>query len=152
MHIVVDDLTGGEVIALLQEHMLDMAGTAPEQSNHALDIEALKAPNITFYSCFEHGQLLGCAAIMQLDDTHCELKSMRTVNFARNRGVASLLLKHLLNVAKSRGYSKISLETGSHPFFKPACKLYENFGFNYCPPFANYELDPHSLFMSLTID
>ena len=86
-------------------------------------------------------------AIKELDSKHAELKSMRTSNIYRSTGVGTLLLKHVLYVASNRGYNKISLETGSQEYFKPARNLYEKFGFKYCGPFADYKPDPHSQFM-----
>ncbi|WP_085299784.1 GNAT family N-acetyltransferase [Cognaticolwellia mytili] len=147
MEIKRDDLAGGEVIRLLEEHLTDMYATSPAESVHALDVDALKDPTITFYSCWQNGELLGCAALRELNANHVELKSMRTATNARNLGVASTLLKHLLSVATERGYKKISLETGSMDFFKPARALYKNFGFEYCGPFGDYQLDENSRFM-----
>lgn len=148
MDIKIDDLNSGEVVQLLKEHLEDMYATSPPESVHALDLNALQAPEITFFSCWQNDQLMGCVAIKELDSCHAELKSMRTANQARNRGVGTLLLKHILNVSSERGYRKVSLETGSQEFFKPARSLYEKFGFQYCDPFADYKPDPHSRFMS----
>ncbi|BDU37686.1 GNAT family N-acetyltransferase [Vibrio nigripulchritudo] len=148
MEIKIDLLDGQEIVALLNEHLEDMYATSPPESVHALDLGALKKPDITFWSAWDKGVLLGCAALKQLDDTHAEIKSMRTARTARNRGVASKLLKHVLNVAKERNYSRLSLETGSMEFFKPARTLYEKHGFEYCPPFADYQPDPNSEFMT----
>ena len=147
MDIKVDDLNSGEIIQLLKEHLDDMYLTSPPESVHALDFNALKAPEITFFSCWNNDQLLGCVAIKELDSKHAELKSMRTSNNYRSTGVGTLLLKHVLYVASNRGYNKISLETGSQEYFKPARNLYEKFGFKYCGPFADYKPDPHSQFM-----
>jgi len=151
MEIKRDDLAGGEVISLLEEHLADMYATSPAESVHALDIDALKSPTITFYSCWENGELLGCAALRELDANHVELKSMRTATNARNLGVASTLLQHLLTVATERYYQQISLETGSMDFFKPARALYKKFGFEYCGPFGDYQLDANSRFMSRNV-
>jgi len=151
MDIKVDNLASGEVIALLEEHLADMYATSPAESVHALDIAALKAPEITFYSCWQDEKLLACAALRKLDKNHVELKSMRTVSNARNLGVASLLLQHLITVATASNYQKISLETGSMDFFKPARSLYKKFGFEFCQPFGAYQLDPNSYFMSYEI-
>ncbi|CCN71943.1 GNAT family N-acetyltransferase [Vibrio nigripulchritudo] len=148
MEIKIDLLDGQEIVALLNEHLEDMYATSPPESVHALDLDALKKPDITFWSAWDEGELLGCAALKQLDDNHAEIKSMRTARTARNRGVASQLLKHVLNVAKERNYSRLSLETGSMEFFKPARTLYEKHGFEYCPPFADYQPDPNSEFMT----
>lgn len=151
MKIIIDDLSGGEVIELLEEHLADMYATSPPESVHALDVDALKSPEITFFSAWKDSQLLGCVAIKELDAKHAELKSMRTSQCARNTGVASQLLQYVLDTASNRQYQRISLETGSEEYFKPARNLYEKFGFGYCAPFADYELDPYSQFMSIEL-
>ncbi|ROP22972.1 GNAT family N-acetyltransferase [Vibrio crassostreae] len=149
--IKLDDLSGGEVIGLLEEHLADMYATSPPESVHALDLDGLKSPEITFFSAWKDSQLLGCVAIKELDTQHAELKSMRTSQFARKSGVASQLLQHVLDTAVIRKYQTISLETGSEDYFKAARNLYEKFGFGYCEPFADYILDPHSQFMSIEL-
>ncbi|MCG9673194.1 GNAT family N-acetyltransferase [Vibrio chagasii] len=151
MKIIIDDLSGGEVIELLEEHLADMYATSPPESVHALDLDALRSPEITFFSAWKDSQLLGCVAIKELDSQHAELKSMRTSQCARNTGVASQLLQYVLDTASNRQYQRISLETGSEEYFKPARNLYEKFGFGYCEPFADYELDPYSQFMSIEL-
>jgi putative acetyltransferase len=148
MDIIIDTLDSEDIVALLKEHLADMYATSPPESVHALDLDALKKPNITFWSAWENGELLGCAALKQINDFHVELKSMRTTRSARNKGVASGLLTHLLTVAKARNCKQVSLETGSMDFFKPARSLYEKYGFHYCDPFADYQPDPNSQFMT----
>lgn len=151
MQIKTDDLTSGDVIALLDEHLIDMYATSPAESVHALNIGALKDPAITFYSCWKKGELLGCAALKVLDTDHLELKSMRTAANARNLGVGSALMQHILTIAAQKNYHRISLETGSMDFFIPARALYKKFGFEFCQPFGHYSLDPNSLFMTYTL-
>ncbi|WP_432454677.1 GNAT family N-acetyltransferase [Agarivorans sp. QJM3NY_29] len=148
MEIIIDDLSGGEVIQLLEEHLADMYATSPPESVHALDVDGLKVPEVTFFSAWLGNELQGCLAIKQLTSEHIELKSMRTAHAARKSGVASKLLTHVLNVATENGYRKVSLETGSQAFFKPARSLYEKFGFSYCGPFSDYTEDPNSRFMT----
>ncbi|EJG0650578.1 GNAT family N-acetyltransferase [Vibrio parahaemolyticus] len=148
MEIKIDDLSGGEVIKLLEEHLADMYATSPPESVHALDVDALKSPDITFFSGWVNGELQGCLAIKHLTSRHIELKSMRTSSPSRKSGVATKLLTHALNTAIDNGYHKVSLETGTQQFFQPARNLYEKFGFTYCEPFANYKRDPHSHFMT----
>ena len=148
MDIIIDDLSGGEVVKLLEEHLADMYATSPQESVHALDVDSLKSTDITFFSGWLEGDLQGCLAIKKLSTKHLELKSMRTSRLARKSGVATKLLKHALNVAVEQGYRKVSLETGSQEFFKPARNLYEKFGFSYCEPFAGYNEDIHSRFMT----
>ena len=151
MDIKIDNLEDAGVLQLLAEHLADMYATTPADSVHALDVEALKHPSITFWCARENDRVLGCIAIKELDAKHGEIKSMRTTLKARNQGVASKLLAHILEVAASRRYEKLSLETGSTDFFKPARNLYEKNGFKYCQPFAEYEADPNCRFMTRTI-
>jgi putative acetyltransferase len=148
MNIKIDDLSGSEIYELLQEHLRNMALHSPPESVHALDIEALRKPEITFWTVWENGELLGCGALKELDARHAEIKSMRTSALHLRKGVASNLLNHMLEEAKRRGYNRLSLETGSMEAFEPARTLYANFGFTYCEPFADYVEDPYSVFMT----
>ncbi|WNJ96901.1 GNAT family N-acetyltransferase [Vibrio ruber] len=148
MDIIIDDLSSDAVIKLLEEHLADMYATSPPESAHALDVDSLQSPEITLFSCWVDDELQGCLAIKQLTPEHIELKSMRTSNTARRSGIASQLLTHVLNIASEKGYRRVSLETGSQAFFKPARNLYKKFGFRYCGPFADYKEDPHSRFMT----
>jgi len=143
-----DDLRGPQIAALLQEHLDDMKLHSPPESIHALDLEKLRRPEITFWSLWQDGELLGCGAIKQLDATHGEIKSMRTSNRHRRKGVAARMLQHILDEAKQRGYQRLSLETGAPAAFVPARELYARFGFRYCGPFADYVDDPYSVFMT----
>lgn len=149
--IKLDDLSGPEIIALLEEHLNDMQATSPPESKHALDLNGLKAPNVKFWTIWENGNLAGCAAYKELNTTHAEIKSMRTANNYKNKGVASTLLKYLIKDALLSGYKTLSLETGSMPYFKPARTLYQKLGFTFCPPFADYINDPNSKFMTLNL-
>jgi len=129
-----------------------MAKHSPAESIHALDLSALRAPDVTFWVVRDNtGQLLGCGALKALDKTHGELKSMRTSSAHRRKGVASAILSHLVQEAASRSYTRLSLETGSGAPFDPAHALYERFGFRFCAPFADYVEDPFSRFMTLTL-
>ncbi len=148
MDIKTDDLRGSEVHGLLQEHLQSVALHSPPKSVHALDIEALRKPEITFWTVWESSELLGCGALKELDSQHAEIKSMKTSSLHLRKGVAKNLLNHILEEAKRRGYSRLSLETGSMEAFEPARKLYANFGFTYCEPFADYVEDPYSVFMT----
>ncbi|QNK00237.1 GNAT family N-acetyltransferase [Dyella telluris] len=150
MDIRMDDLHGVEIAALLQEHLDDMALHSPPESIHALDLDRLRRPEITFWTVWENGELLGCGAIKQLDATHGEIKSMRTSKHHRRKGAAAFMLQHILDEATQRGYRRLSLETGSPVAFEPARQLYERFGFEYCGPFADYVQDPYSVFMTRT--
>ena len=140
-----------EVIALLREHLQGMAELSPPESIHALGLDALKHPRISFWSAWDDAELLGCGALKRLDDGHAEIKSMRTAGRHRRRGVAAAMLEHLLQEAARRGYRRLSLETGSMEGFEPARRLYARYGFDYCGPFADYRDDPHSVFMSKTL-
>lgn len=148
MEIKVDDLSGHQVIGLIAEHLQGMAADSPPESIHALDLDGLKKPEITFWCAWEAEELLGCGAMKELNSEHAELKSMRTASAHLRKGVARQILAHIIEVAKNRGYKRISLETGSMNSFIPARKLYEDFGFVYCEPFADYSLDPNSAFMT----
>ncbi len=151
MIIRIDDLKGPEIYELLQEHLRDMALHSPPESAHALDIAALRRPEITFWTAWEGDELLGCGAVKELDSQHAEIKSMRTASAHLRKGVARNLLKHIIDEAKSRGYKRLSLETGSPKVFEPARRLYNSFGFTSCEPFADYVKDPYSIFMTLEI-
>ena len=148
MDIRIDDLSGPEIAELLQEHLRDMYRVSPPESVHALDLDSLRKPEITFWTIWDAGILAGCGAIKELDPQHAEIKSMRTASSHRRKGVAKQLLQHLLDEAKQRGYTRVSLETGSMDFFLPARALYASFGFKNCPPFADYIADPNSVFMT----
>ncbi|WP_082233108.1 GNAT family N-acetyltransferase [Halobacillus massiliensis] len=148
MVIVIDDLTGSEVASLLKEHLESMREHSPPESKHALDLEGLRKPELTFWSGWEGEELAGFIALKELDATHGEIKSMRTASTHLKKGIGSQLLQHVINVVKERGYERISLETGSMAAFQPARKLYEKFGFEYCSPFAEYQEDPNSMFMT----
>ncbi|WP_030454336.1 GNAT family N-acetyltransferase [Herbidospora cretacea] len=148
MRIVVDDLSGPEIAAFLEEHVREMRATTPPESKHALDLDGLRRPEVTFWSVHDEGVIVGCGAIKALDDVHAEVKSMRTAAARKRSGVASLLLGHLIAEAARMGFTRLSLETGSGAFFAPARSLYEKFGFTYCEPFADYKPDPLSVFMT----
>ncbi len=151
MNIETDDLTRPEVHALLNEHLQNMYELSPPESVHALDLDRLRSPDITFWSAWEGPLLLGCGALKELDPTHGEVKSMRTPNALRRRGAGRAMLAHIIDVARSRSYERLSLETGTLDGFAPALKLYESFGFTVCGPFADYAEDPYSVFMTLRL-
>lgn len=152
MDIRIDDLRGAAIAALLQVHLDAMHQHSPPESVHALDLDALRHPSITFWTAYEGDELMGCGALKQLTATHAELKSMRTASGHVRKGVARALLRHIENAARAKGIRQISLETGSHAPFAAAQKLYRSEGFVECGPFADYALDPYSLFMTKTLD
>lgn len=143
-----DDLQCPEITALLLEHLENMYEISPPESVHALDIERLRGPGVTFWSIWEGGELLGCGALKAVGEGHGEIKSMRTAAAHRRKGVASDMLRHILDEAERRGYHRLSLETGSMEAFAPARALYAAFGFQPCGPFGDYREDPNSVFMT----
>lgn len=136
------------VARLLDEHLRGMAQLSPPESIHALDHAALLQPGISFWSVWSDEALMGCGALKRLDDTHGEIKSMRTASDFLRQGVAAFLLQHLVDEAAQRGFRRLSLETGSMAGFAAAHRLYERFGFARCAPFADYRDDPNSCFFS----
>jgi putative acetyltransferase len=151
MKIEVDDLTRREVIALLEEHLSNMHELGPPESVHALDVTKLRGADITFWTVWDEGALLGCGALKELSPAHGEIKSMRTPKALRGKGAGRAMLAHIVDAAKQRGYRRLSLETGTVEAFMPAQKLYASFGFLVCGPFSDYKEDPHSLFMTLAL-
>lgn len=151
MKIVVDDLAGPEIARFLDEHVREMLSITPPESKHALDLDGLRRPEITFWSVLDGDILVGCGAIKRLDAHHAEVKSMRTAPARKRSGIASLMLGHIITEARRMGFTRLSLETGSDEFFRPARSLYEKFGFRYCEPFADYRPDPLSVFMTRTL-
>src|SRR5262245_35961381 len=151
MEIKIDDLSGREIAELLREHLENMAQNSPPESRHALNLEQLRKPEITFWTVWHGSELLGCGALKELTSAHGEIKSMRTATAHRRKGVAARLLAHILEEAKKRNYKRLSLETGSMEAFTPAHHLYAKFGFTKCGPFADYVEDPNSLFMTMEL-
>lgn len=151
MDIRLDDLSGPEIRALLEAHLEGMRRISPPESVHALDLDALRGPDITFWTAWSGGALVGCGALREIGPGHGEIKSMRTAEAHLRRGVAAAVLDHIIAEARERGYTRLSLETGSMAAFAPAHRLYERFGFTYCPPFGEYREDPNSVFMTMDI-
>ena len=148
MQIRLDDLSGPEIAAFLEEHIQDMRSVSPPESKHALDLAALKAPSIRFWTMWQDDLLIGCGALKTLSHDHVELKSMRIRTSHRGLGYSTELLHFLLDQARWQGAERISLETGSMPFFAPARALYRRHGFIDCAPFGAYKPDPNSVFMT----
>lgn len=146
-----DDLQGPEIADLLRLHLEDAAKHSPPESVHALNLDALRAPEITFWTAWDGPTLLGCGALKELDPKHGEIKSMHTAECHRGRGVAAGLLGHIIQEARGRSYQRLSLETGSPDAYTPARALYARFGFETCAPFADYVVDPYSVFMTLDL-
>jgi putative acetyltransferase len=151
MKIELDDLSRPAIHALLDEHLRGMHALGPPESVHALDLDALRRPEITFWSAWDGTELLGCGALLELDRGHGEVKSMRTPQARRRTGAGRALLMHIIRTARERGYQRLSLETGSVAAFEPAHRLYESAGFTRTGPFAAYVEDPNSVFMTLDL-
>ena len=151
MNIEIDDLSRPAIHALLQEHLHSMRALSPPDSVHALDLQALRQSDITFWSAWQGSQLLGCGALKELDNRQAEIKSMRTPATLRRQGAGRAILAHIVGVARSRAYERLSLESGAIEAFWPAQRLYESFGFMRCGPFSDYAEDPFSVFMTLRL-
>jgi putative acetyltransferase len=146
-----DNLMGAEIKSLLRGHLEDAYKHSPPDSVYALDLAELREPDISFWSVWANNALLGCGALKELSKTHGEIKSMRTSSAAFKRGVGSMMVSHIIEQAKTRGYKRLSLETGSNEPYAPARALYTKFGFKKCGPFADYEDNAFSLFMTLPL-
>ncbi len=151
MRIIEDDLTGPDIRALLQHHFNHMLANSPKDSCHFLDFEGLKGPSVTFWSIWDGDALAGCGALREIAPHHGEIKSMRTADAHLGNGVGTRMLGHIIDNAKARGLSRLSLETGSSPAFDAANALYPKFGFALCPPFGDYPDDPFSRFYTLEL-
>jgi putative acetyltransferase len=151
MDIRIDDLQGQDIAQLLQEHLQQMHLHSPPESVHALDLDGLRQPEITFLTAWKDYELLGFGALKELDAAHAEIKSMRTATRHVRKGVATRLMRHILQEARRRGYRRLSLETGSGEAFAAAHALYERFGFVESGPFADYIDDPFSVFMTMEL-
>lgn len=148
MFIKIDDLTNDKVINLIEEHLHGMAQVSQPENIHALAVDALRRPEITFWTAWEEDELLGCGALKELDSRHGEVKSMRTASAHLRKGVARTILHKITEEARQRGYYRLSLETGSGAAFAPARKLYKDFEFHECHPFADYTDAPNSTYLT----
>ena len=157
LRIRLDPLHDPHVAAFLAEHLVDMRRISPPESVHALDLDGLRRPEIRFWSAWapqpggEGETLVATAALKRLDAQHAELKSMRTATELRGQGIAARMLAHLIADARGQGHARLSLETGTQPFFAPARALYARHGFVDCGPFGGYRIDPYSHFMTRAI-
>jgi putative acetyltransferase len=152
MRIIEGGLDDPRVVALLHTHVTRARAETARGSAHALDLAGLRAPEVTFWSVWEEDTVLGVGALKQLSPDHGEVKSMHTAEAARGRGVGSAMLRQIMTVARERGMSRLSLETGSWPYFASARALYARHGFVECGPFGEYRLDPNSVFMTREIE
>ncbi|MFC6438913.1 GNAT family N-acetyltransferase [Bowmanella sp. JS7-9] len=148
MHIKLDDLCTEDIADFLQAHLADMRATSPPESKHALDLDALRQPDIKFWSARSENQIAGCIALKRLGHSDGEIKSMRVAPQWRGMGLSASLLAVLEQHARDAGIRALWLETGSMAFFAPARRFYLRMGFSECAPFAQYKPDPNSVFMS----
>jgi putative acetyltransferase len=151
LRIELDDLSRPPVIAFLAEHLRNMLELSPPDQLFAFDASKLKAPDVSFWTAWNGELLMGCAALKELSSTQGEIKSMRTPSTRRRTGGGRALLKHIIDVAYSRGYEVLYLETGRHPAFVPAQTLYGSVGFKRCGPFGAYRENGNTVFMSLSL-
>lgn len=148
---VEDDLSGAQIQALVALHLAGMHASSPACKVHALPLDKLRAPGVTFYSAWADGDLAAIGALKELDGTHGELKSMRAAPHWRGRGMGEAMLHHLLGVARARGYRWVGLETGRTEEFAPAVALYTKHGFRPCPAFGDYVVDEFSQCLGLEL-
>ncbi len=151
LQIRVDDLSGDATRALIAAHLDGMHDSSPPESVHALDIDGLRHPSITFWSAWRDDRLAGIGALKTLDAERGEIKSMRVSDAFLGQGVGRALLRHIVAAARDRGMKTLWLETGSPADFEAARRLYLSEGFTPCGPFADYREDPYSVFMTLTL-
>ncbi len=137
-----------EVIDLLGEHLRALTAITPPESMHALNLDGLRHPAVTFWSLWAGTEVLGCGALKELTPRHGEIKSMRTAKAHLRKGVGRAVMQGIIAEAERRGYRRLSLETGGTEYFRPAHRLYESFGFTLCGPFGEYRDDPNSVFMT----
>ncbi|PJI87452.1 GNAT family N-acetyltransferase [Sphingomonas koreensis] len=152
MEIREGELDDPQVIGLLEVHAGGMLANSPPGTCHFLDLSKLKTPDITFLSAWEDETLLGIGAVKQLDGTTGEIKSMRTAEAALGRGVGTAILRHIIGLARERGYAALKLETGTGEAFDAAHALYARHGFAPCPPFADYEATDFNRFFALPLN
>jgi putative acetyltransferase len=151
MRIVAGDLNNSQVRALLQHHVATARAETAPGSAHALDLEDLNASDVNFWAAWDGDALVAVGALKRLSNDHGEVKSMHTAQASRRRGVGTAMLLHIVEAARAMGLSRVSLETGSWPYFLPAREFYKRHGFHECPPFGEYVPDPNSVFMTLEL-
>jgi len=151
MRIIDGDFSDARVLDLLRVHLTNSRAQTAPGSAHALDVAGLQAPGISFWTIWDDDTLLGCGALKRLTADHGEVKSMHTAQAARRKGIGSAMLLHIIASARARRMSRLSLETGSWDYFAPARAFYARHGFVDCAPFADYVLDPNSVFMTLEL-
>jgi len=148
MRIIQGDLSDPRVTDLLQIHLTNARAQTAPGSAHALDISGLQSPDVSFWTIWNDEALLGFGALKRLSKDHGEVKSMHLAQTMRRKGAGGAMLHHIIATARANGMSRLSLETGSWEYFSPARAFYRSHGFTECPLFADYVLDPNSIFMS----
>ena len=154
MYFIEGDLTDPRVIELIARHVTCARAETGRGSAHALDPAALREPGLAFWSAWSdghHSTLVAVGALKELTPDHGEVKSMYVAESVRGRGYGGAMLRHIIQAARSRGMSRLSLETGSWPYFSSARALYARHGFTPCEPFGDYRPDPNSVFMTLEL-
>ncbi|HWE67242.1 MAG TPA: GNAT family N-acetyltransferase [Acidimicrobiales bacterium] len=146
-----EDPRAEDIRQLLAQHLAYARTHSPPEDVHALELEGLLDPSVSFFSYRLDGELLGVGAIRRLDVRHAEVKSMHTASSARGRGIGRALVEHIIRTARLHGFLRLSLETGSMPAFAPARSLYASVGFAVCPPFDRYTASPNSVCMTLLL-
>jgi putative acetyltransferase len=144
----IDDLSGDASQSIVSEHLAGMLHNTPLESVHAFPLDKLRQAHVTFWTAWFGTELCGCGALQTLNLQHGEVKSMRTREKFLRQGVGQAVLSHIVTEARARGLKRLSLETGSAESFAAARSLYLQNGFEICNPFADYTLDPHSVFMT----
>jgi len=152
IHIDVDDPRRAEVRELLERHAAFASAQSPPEHCHVLDVDELLDPSVTFVSARRAGEVVGVGALKELDVTHGELKSMHTAETARGSGVGRAIVDHLVELARARGYQRVSLETGTGDAFAPAEALYLGAGFTRCEPFGEYTTNPYSVCLERVLE
>jgi len=147
----IDDLAAPATRALIARHLDGMHDSSPPESVHALDVDGLRHPAITFWSAWIDGELAGIGALRQIDAARGELKSMRVDDRFLGLGVGRAILRRIVAEARTRGMTSLWLETGATEDFVPAQRLYASEGFVPCGPFEGYAEDPFSVFMTRTL-
>jgi len=146
-----DDLTGAATRGLVALHLSGMRQNTPEGHVFALDVSALKAPGVSFWTAWDGAEVAGMGALKDLGDGTGELKSMRTDPAHLRKGVAAALLEHIIAEAGRRGLTRLSLETGRGEAFEPALALYRRRGFVDGGAFADYEASDFNQFLHLEL-
>ncbi len=146
------NFSNNQVNELLIKHFIELKTVSPKGSTHVLDIEGLKHPSIKFWSLWDNDELIGCGALKFLSKSHGEFKSIRIADKFRGKGMGKKIIQHLIDKSKILKINKLSIETGAGEFFAPARKLFLNFGFKSCEPFAHYKVDPNSCYFNLDLD